>query len=445
MKEILALTLKDLRLLLRDKAGFIFTFCFPLVYAVFFGAIFSGIGGETVNKLHLAVIDEDQTNESAEFVEALARLSEVEVAVTSREEAVQSVRHGKRMAYIALPEGFGANRDGMFWGEPPEVQVGIDPSRQAEAAMLQGVLIKSAFERMQDMFSRPAVMVERIDRWLGNVRAAEEMDPMWRTALEMFLPALQTFVQAVPQEDPPAPAEVESDAGPDESGGTSSSLFEGAWQPVVINTEPVTRQTSLRISSYAWSFPQGIIWGVMAGAFSFGLSLVVERGSGTLVRLLMAPIARWQILAGKAGACFLTIVCMMTILLVLAAVAFNVRPHSLGLLAVAVVSVAIAFVGIMMLLSVMGKTEQSASGIGWAVLLVMAMIGGGMVPRVFMPSWMTTLSHISPVKWGIHAMEGALWRGFSPGEMVVPCLVLILVGAACFGVGVRLFKWTTSS
>ncbi len=443
MKEIVALSIKDLRLLLRDKAGFVFTFIFPLVYAVFLGAIFAGVGGQSSRKLQLAVVDEDQTQESAEFIDALKRVSEVEVTVTSHDEAVQSVRRGKRMAYITLAEGFGTKRDGMFWGEPPEVRVGIDPSRQAEAAMLQGVLIKSAFDRMQDMFRRPEVMAGRVDRWLGNVRASKDIDPRWRGALELFLPALQSFVQSAPQ-DNDAPKVAEGGTETDES-KASSSLFEGGWQPIAIKTEPVTRRTRVRISSYAWSFPQGIIWGVMACAFSFGLSLVVERNSGTLVRLVMAPIDRWHILAGKAGACFLTTVCMMSVLLLLAAVAFNVRPHSIGLLAVAVVSISCAFVGIMMLLSVMGKTEQSVSGIGWAVLLVMAMIGGGMVPRIFMPGWMSTLSHVSPVKWSIHAMEGALWRGFSAGEMVFPCAVLIIVGIACFGIGVRLFRWQGSS
>jgi len=110
----------------------------------------------------------------------------------------------------------------------------------------------------------------------------------------------------------------------------------------------------------------------MACAAAFGVSLVVERTSGTLVRLRMAPIDRWEILAGKATGCFVTTSGMIVALLVLAAVAFNVRPHSISLLAAAALSVALGFVGIMMLSSVLGKTEQSAAGIGWAVLLAMA-------------------------------------------------------------------------
>ncbi len=117
----------------------------------------------------------------------------------------------------------------------------------------------------------------------------------------------------------------------------------------------------------------------------------------------------------------------------------------LVLLVVAMGCVSLCFVGIMLLLSVLGKTEQAAGGIGWAVLMVMAMLGGGMVPAFFMPSWMQAISHVSPVKWAIVAMEGAIWRGFTPGEMLMPCLILVGVGALCSFIGVRAFAWTDAS
>jgi ABC-2 type transport system permease protein len=115
------------------------------------------------------------------------------------------------------------------------------------------------------------------------------------------------------------------------------------------------------------------------------------------------------------------------------------------LLALAIVSASIAFVGIMMLLSVLGKTEQSAGGIGWGILLVMSMIGGGMIPLFALPSWMLTVSHFSPVKWAILSMEGAVWRQFTLGEMMLPCGILWAVGVVCFLIGVRAFAWTTQS
>ena len=127
------------------------------------------------------------------------------------------------------------------------------------------------------------------------------------------------------------------------------------------------------------SFPQGILWGFLGCTAAFGISLVVERSRGTLIRLYMAPISRGQVLAGKGLACFITTVLMATLLMGIGRLVFDVRPTSIPLLALAICSCALCFVGIMMLLSVLGRTEAAAGGIGWSVLLVLSMFGGGMV------------------------------------------------------------------
>jgi len=207
-----------------------------------------------------------------------------------------------------------------------------------------------------------------------------------------------------------------------------------------------TKSTELMPENvYALAFPQGITWGVLGCTAAFGLSLVVERIRGTLPRLLLAPITRAQILTGKAGACFATTLFLGLALFAIARILFGVSPASLGLLMLALLSISIAFVGIMMFLSVWGRTEQAASGITWTVLLGMSMIGGGMVPRFFMPVWMQELGDLSPVRWAILAMEGAVWRSFTLGEMLQPCLVLIAVGLASFTIGVFVFRWGDST
>ena len=72
----------------------------------------------------------------------------------------------------------------------------------------------------------------------------------------------------------------------------------------------------------------------------------------------------------------------------------------------------------------------------------MAMFGGAMMPLAFMPSWMRNISHFSPIKWAILAMEGAIWRDFRFTEMLVPCAVLIAVGAVFFTLGVFMLRKT---
>ena len=192
-------------------------------------------------------------------------------------------------------------------------------------------------------------------------------------------------------------------------------------------------------SKWDISFPQAMMWGVLACAAGFAITLVRERKQGTLMRLQVAPVTRAQVLAGKAMACFLAVLGVIVVMLVFG-IWLGMRPRNPGWLALAALSIAFCFVGIMMLMSVIGKTEESVSGAAWSANMLMAMFGGGMVPLLFMPNFMKTLSNVSPVKWSILALEGAIWRGFTLGEMLVPCAVLIGIGAVCLTIGTRVLS-----
>ena len=76
--------------------------------------------------------------------------------------------------------------------------------------------------------------------------------------------------------------------------------------------------------------------------------------------------------------------------------------------------------------------------------MLMAMFGGGMIPLLFMPGFMRTLSNFSPVKWSILALEGSIWRGFTPSEMLLPCGVLVAVGTICLSIGTTILSRASS-
>ena len=137
-----------------------------------------------------------------------------------------------------------------------------------------------------------------------------------------------------------------------------------------------------------------------------------------------------------------TIEAVQAMLYALGYLVFGVRPSSWPLLVLASLSATVAFCGFMMLVATLGKTEQAASGTAWAIMMPLSMIGGGMIPQFLMPAWMSTLGNISPIKWAIRAIEGALWREFTLAEMLLPCTILIIVGLACFAIGTRRLQVT---
>ncbi|MFZ4466938.1 MAG: ABC transporter permease, partial [Phycisphaerales bacterium] len=69
MRAVLALALKDVRLLLRDRPSAFFTFAFPLAIALFFGYVF---GGTTAAPMRVVVACEDRSDAAARFLQAVA-------------------------------------------------------------------------------------------------------------------------------------------------------------------------------------------------------------------------------------------------------------------------------------------------------------------------------------------------------------------------------------
>ncbi|MCA9261598.1 MAG: ABC transporter permease, partial [Planctomycetales bacterium] len=203
---------------------------------------------------------------------------------------------------------------------------------------------------------------------------------------------------------------------------------------------PSSARQKLR-SRWDVSFPQAMVWGVLACAAGFAISLVRERKQGTLLRLKVAPVNRAQILAGKAAACFLAVLTVLLVLTLLG-VGLGMRPLNPWQLAASACSIAYCFVGVMMLMSTVGKSEEAVSGAAWMANMLMAMFGGGMIPLMFMPGFMKTLSNFSPVKWSVLALEGSIWRGFTWRELLGPYVILLAVGSICMACGTLLLSRT---
>lgn len=189
------------------------------------------------------------------------------------------------------------------------------------------------------------------------------------------------------------------------------------------------------------TLPQGLAWGLIACAATFGSSLAAERARGTLVRLRAASLGAGHVLAAKGLACFAAAHLVSALLIGAGAALFGLRPTSWPLLACAVTSASLCFVGLMMLVATLGRSEEAANRAGWALLLVLAMLGGAMVPSYLAPGWLEVAGRLSPVRWAIAALEGAMWRGLGPADLFGPCALLVGTGGAAFGLGAASFRW----
>lgn len=410
--------MKDLRLLLRNRATLFFIFIWPVLMAVGFGLMFGG-GGERA-KLRVLVDDQDQTEASQAFVAGLLALDSLSVEQADLSVAADQVKHGRAIAAITIPAGFGSASERLFYGEPAMVQVLIDPSRKAESGMLEGLLMQVA---SQDM-GRKMTQAGSNPRWLQSARddmAATSLPDDERQRYDDLFDALQNLP---PADSTAQPTPADANAAP-------------AWQPLKVQTQSLQSEQRGPRNPFAITFPQGMLWGLVGCLMGFASGFAQEREKGTWLRLRTGPLSTHRLMAGKALAAMIALLVVQVLLLLLARLVFGLTVESLPALALVVAASALAFTGLMLLISSAGRTVQGVSSAGWAALMPMMMIGGGMIPLIAMPAWMATVSAFSPVNWALRSLEGAIWRGYAWSDYLWPVTGMVLLGVLAFVLGAR--------
>ena len=224
MTSILTLALKDLRLLFRDKMGLFFIVAFPVIMGVFFGLInrsFSSSEGRRA--MQVGVVDADDSEMSRLFLAALAETKNIEVKPMERAAAMDQVRKGQLVGFIAIPSGFGETA-GVMWLEGPALELGVDPSRQAESGMLQGMMMQAMGRLIQKRFTKPGAMRAQVQNWMANPASQSDMPPETHELLKGMMGRVDEFLGSMDDFSGPArrrrwQRRAENGIGPHRNGG----------------------------------------------------------------------------------------------------------------------------------------------------------------------------------------------------------------------------------
>ena len=437
------MALKDLKLIMRDKLGMFFMLIFPVFMAIFFGSIMGSPGSSGSSKLKVVVVDEDKSEMSALFAQSLTDNDAVAVTTMERAAGIESVRKGEQVGVVILPPKFGETA-GLLWADsPPAIELGIDPSRQAESGMLQGMVMQAAGSLIGKRFEDPASMKPFFEDSKAQIAADDSIPLMQKTLLTSMMTTVTSMFDSMQKVQDEQQANNNGDEqGAGQGFGMNQMQLANVKQiDVSRKVDPNSRAGILKNVRSKWdiSFPQSMVWAILSCVAGFATLIVREKTLGTHTRLQVAPVPRSHLLIGKGLACFICLLCVLSLLIGIACL-LGMRPRRWDLLAMSLVSIGICFVGLMLPLSLLGKTEQAVSGTVWGLCTVMAMFGGGMVPVMFMPEFVQRASHFNPVKWAVLSMEGAIWRGFAFSEMLLPWSVLIGVGIVALSLG----TWMTS-
>jgi ABC-2 type transport system permease protein len=172
---------------------------------------------------------------------------------------------------------------------------------------------------------------------------------------------------------------------------------------------------------------------LMFSSIQSSMVLIDARQNGILDRLLSGRGRLGALLGGKFMFLVLQGALQVTLIFLVAKLAYGVkfteRWMEWGALTLAASAGTASFA---LLLSATCRTREQAQTLSNFVVLVLSALGGSMVPRFLMPSWLQSLSVVMPNAWVIDGYHGLLWRDASPEYIMVPIALLLGLAVVLF-------------
>jgi len=205
-----------------------------------------------------------------------------------------------------------------------------------------------------------------------------------------------------------------------------------------INVNTLYKERAKQPSSVEQTVPAWLIFSMFFVLIPISTTFIIEKQFGTLQRLKTMPVPSSYILIGK----FIPYMCInMAQALLMFLVGIYLLPLiggegiTLGsnawLLLPMTFSVSIMAISFSLFIATIVKTTEQATTIGGLGNIILAAIGGIMVPTFIMPEMMQSLAQLSPMNWGL---EGFLEIILREGDFssIAPFIIKLFIGAVLF-------------
>jgi ABC-2 type transport system permease protein len=373
----------------RDRPALVMTFVLPSVVFLIFSAVFSGATGTDV-KLKLAVADLVHTPASSRLAAAILADPDLraEAEAPPTLDAVRAAVHAGRD-----DAGLVIRADPASAGAP--LVILADPSR-AVAAPLTEARVREVLPK-----AAPDALITRTLRDL-----APAIGPLTSDQKENVAVATDQAVQD-PKSVPKTDELFERQSVIAKKGGGSIAYYAGAVM---------------------------VLFSLFAAVHG-ALTLVDERRAGISDRILAGRAGIGPVVTGKLLFLIVQGAAQAAVIFATAQIVYGVAvTEHFGLWLVTTVAAAAASGGLALGLVALCRTREQAQMLSTFVILILAAVGGSMVPRFLMPPWLQSVGWFTPHAWVIEAYQGLLWRDAGAADLYKPWFVLTLIGAAGFAV-----------
>lgn len=412
MKKLFLIGIKDLKLVLRDRAALTFMLLAPFLLTVGMGFVtgrFSG-GSSGLSDIPVIVVnlDNEQLGDALADVFSSEELADLMEPTTSSEPeaARRLVDDDEAAAAVIIPEGFtrsiipaeGTTFDENYVEpEPVQIEVYTNPSRPTSSGVVKAV----------------------VDEFISRVEEG-------RTS------GMTSILQLA------ASGFITSENAETEAQNLFQNMDESESPSITIKTNTQGAE-AIEFDFLAYMAPGMALLFLMYTVSYGGRSILQERSQGTLPRLLISPTSNAQVLGGKILGIFLTGAAQVGILILASTLFFRVQwGDPLGVAALILATV-LGATGWGMLITALARSPAQVASVGSAVMLIFGILGGSFIQLDQMPSWFQTISKITPNAWGLEGFT-TLALGGTLGNLTEPILALLIMGGLLFAIATLLFS-----
>ena len=420
--KLAAVVSKEMRVLTRDKEALLILFVMPVVFVLIMSLALQDAFNERAGvRFALLIVDHDRGLISTKLTESFNANNTFIVttlvagkagALLPDEDTVRAdLRTGKYKFALIIPEN--ASRDA---GLRMDQQLGLAAAANKRPAAVDLRLLADPTVR----HDHRGLVIASLNRALQGIETGMLLARYTQMRARIY--GAGTAALKPPQ--------------------SLTTFAEVADEPAKSTTiETTAVPTSVQQNAPAWT-----LLAMFFLVIPLSVTLIKERQQGSLLRLASMPVPPWILLAGKSLPYFLINQIQVVLILLVGiyllprlggdALRIGAAPGAIVLLSVAA---SLAAIGYGLVVATYARTPEQATTFGATSVLILAALGGVMVPKLVMPPMLQQLSQVSPLSWGLEGFLDVFVRGGGVREVLPELSQLLAFAAACMAMALLRF------
>lgn len=391
---------KDLAVFFKDKRALFLSLLLPIGLITMFALAFGGVvedDEQETTSVHVLYVDADQTASSKALISMLDTIPGIACMPVTTEAAMASIKSGDEIAAVVIDTGF--ERALMSDVDLPVV-LQYDQSRQIEIGVLQQLLMS------------------RLSAMKGKVDADRGIDRVMQSTFGNMPAVMQDSVRGALEEN------LQQESKPEQ----------------LVRMEGIVGDEESN-----WGLIQAVagtaIMMLLFSVSSIGKSMLDEKESGVLKRLLQSPMHPFALLFGKMLTAVVIAVFQLVIMFVFSWLAFGLDIFiNIPALLIMISTTALACSAFGVLLASIVTSRKQADSLGTILILFMSAVGGSMIPLYIMPMFMQNAAVISVNYWSIQGFYDIFWRQTGVSAVMGNALVLTGISAGILLISMYFYK-----